>query len=88
MDGLVLVSPALDFGGSTVFDPLDFVGRLPSYAAVAMARRGAVDRAALAEAERYAEGDYLRDLTRGLRDPAATGREIRESFDTSGVQTA
>ena len=88
VDGLVLISPALDFGGSTVFDPLDYVGRLPSYAAVAMARKGGVDRAALDEAERYAEGDFLRDLTRGVRDTAATGRVVARVGALTGLDPA
>jgi carboxypeptidase C (cathepsin A) len=74
--GLVLVSPALDLGGrSEAFDPLLWVGRLPTMAAAARAAAGEeVTRAALAEVERYAAGDYLLDLVRGERDTEASAR--------------
>ena len=43
-------------------DPLSYVARLPSMAAVARARQGAMDRAMLMDVERYAAGDFLTDL--------------------------
>ncbi|MBV8563855.1 MAG: peptidase S10 [Methylobacteriaceae bacterium] len=75
LNGLVLVSPVLDFGrfnGS--FNTFDWVAHLPSYAATALSMKGPVTRAALAEAETYAEGDYLSDLLRGVNDAAAVAR--------------
>jgi carboxypeptidase C (cathepsin A) len=73
--GLVLISPVLDFGGrSADFDPLSWASRLPSMVAAARASAGPLIPADLAEAERYAAGDYLVDLLRGERDPAAVAR--------------
>lgn len=72
VQGLLLVSPALDFswllpGGN----PLLRAALLPSFAAVA---RGAKDRAAVADAEAYAIGDYATDLLKGVKDAQALSR--------------
>jgi carboxypeptidase C (cathepsin A) len=72
VDGLVLVSPSLDFGwieGRN--NPLGDASRLPSLAA---SRSEAKDRSEVAGAESYASGDYLADLLRGPRDAAAQER--------------
>ena len=72
LSGLILVSPVLDFGGrSRVFDPLYYVMRLPSMAAIA---RHAAARTDLAEVEHYAVTDFLVSAVSGMRDPAATER--------------
>lgn len=72
VQGLLLVSPALDFswllpGGN----PLLRAALLPSFAAVA---RGAKDRAAVADAEAYAAGEYATDLLKGVKDAQALSR--------------
>ncbi len=73
--GLVLVSPLLDFGGrSAVFDPLALAARLPTLVAIGRAAAGPVSRDDLSEAERYAAGDYILDLVRGVRDPETLSR--------------
>src|SRR5690606_12647238 len=66
--GLVLVSPVLDFGwiAEGNDEPLALASRLPSLAAANLAGKGPVTREALQEAERYASGEYLVDLVRGL----------------------
>jgi len=72
VDGLVLVSPVLDFSwlaGSR--NLLSFAAYLPSFAAVA---RGAKDRQDLAEVEAYAAGEYVGDLVKGVKDAAALAR--------------
>ncbi len=76
VNGLVLVSPVLDFGwrGDGRHAPMNYVVRLPSMAATRLEQNGHFDRAALADVERYAAGDYLLDLMRGERDPAAVER--------------
>jgi carboxypeptidase C (cathepsin A) len=75
VSGLLMISPALDFGGrSGALDPLSYAERLPSMAAVARAAKGAVTRADLADAEQYAAGDYVTDLLRGESDQAALAR--------------
>ena len=69
--GLVLVSPVLDFGGrSTAFDLIGWAALLPSETAAARASP-TLDRAALADVEAYAQGEYLTDLIKGETDPAA-----------------
>ncbi len=73
--GLILVSPVLDFGWlDGTNNPLDFVTRLPSQAAVARGLDPRQGRPALAEVESYAAGAYLADLLRGERDTAALDR--------------
>jgi carboxypeptidase C (cathepsin A) len=76
LSGMVLLSPVLDFGqlSQPRHNPSEFVTRLPSYAAAALERKGTISRNALAEAESYAAGDYLVDLTRGLQDKDAIAR--------------
>jgi len=72
VSGLVLISPVLDFNGRDApWDPLRWVGRLPSMAAAA---RGAAGRAEVRDVESYAETDYLLDLVRGEHDAAAVER--------------
>jgi carboxypeptidase C (cathepsin A) len=62
----------LDFAGRfTRHDATRFVAALPSMAAAA---RGAGSRAEVRDAEDYAAGDYLRDLTRGPGDRGAVER--------------
>lgn len=75
VDGLMLVSPVLDFGWfEGVNNPLTHVARLPSYAAAARKLEGPDPRAGLKDVEAYAAQDYLVDLVRGVRDPAALAR--------------
>jgi carboxypeptidase C (cathepsin A) len=76
LSGMVLLSPVLDFGqlSQPRHAPSEFVTRLPSYAAAALEARGPVARPALAEAEAYAAGEYLVDLTKGLADRDALAR--------------
>ncbi|PPD46125.1 MAG: peptidase S10 [Methylocystis sp.] len=72
VNGLALVSPALDFAWlGAERNMLAYAGRLPSLAAAA---RGATDRAALADVEAYAAGEYVTDLLKGARDAEALSR--------------
>lgn len=67
--GMILLSPALDLEMLTNDDsPLWWTARLPSMVAATRAARGPVARAALADAEDYATGDYLRALLHGPHD--------------------
>ncbi len=86
--GLVLISPALDLSGGQAFDPLFWAERLPTEVAIARAARGPVTRAALADAEAYAGGDYLVDLVRGLSDPAAVARVSQRVAELTGLDPA
>lgn len=72
VEGLYLVSPALDFawlqGGRNL---LSYAGLLPSMTAIA---RGSNGRTELADAETYASGDYVVDLLKGAKDGQALAR--------------
>ena len=72
VEGLVLVSPVLDFswleGGRNL---LTFAAYLPSFAAIA---RGAKDRRDVADVEAYAAGEYVTDLLKGVKDEGALAR--------------
>ena len=87
VSGLVMVSPVLDFGwrGNGRQSPMGWVARLPSMAAAAREAKAPFDREALREAERYAAGDYLRDLTRGERDVAAVERISERVAQLTGL---
>jgi len=75
VSGLVMLSPLLDLHvESESYDPFRWVDRLPSQVAAARALKGPVTRASVADAERYAATDYIADLLRGARDPAALAR--------------
>jgi carboxypeptidase C (cathepsin A) len=72
VDGLVLISPVLDFSwleGSR--NLLSFAAYLPSFAAIS---RSAKDRADLGDVEAYAVGQYVSDLVKGVKDPDALSR--------------
>lgn len=94
LSGLVLLSPVLDFAWISQHrhNPWVHVARLPSLAAAAMEageQHGApLTRERLAEAETYAAGEYLADLTRGLRDPAATERASGRVAALTGLDPA
>ncbi|MCW2276067.1 peptidase S10 [Rhodoblastus acidophilus] len=83
VDGLILVSPVLDFAwieGRN--NPLVDAARLPSLVA---SRTGAKNRAALADAESFARGDYITDLLRGPNDEAALGRVVGRLSTLTGL---
>jgi carboxypeptidase C (cathepsin A) len=89
VDGLVLVSPVLDFRrfdqGESIFQ---HVARLPSYAATARERRGPVTRADMRDVEEYAAGEYLVDLVKGVNDKAAVARVTRRVAELTGLDAA
>jgi carboxypeptidase C (cathepsin A) len=87
MSGAILLSPVLDFGllERPRHDPIDFVTHLPSLAAARLERDGVASRQALAEAERYAAGEYLVDLTRGLQDREAVARVSAKVAELTGL---
>jgi carboxypeptidase C (cathepsin A) len=86
VSGVIMLSPALDFGGrSAVLDPLYYAIRLPSMAAAARAEKGAVTRADLTDAEQYAAGDYVVDLLRGVRDADAVARASQHVSALTGL---
>ncbi len=89
VSGLVLISPALDFGGrSSAFDPFIYVMRLPSMVAAARAKRGPVTRDQLGDVERYAISEYLIDVTRGETDSQAVSRRSARVAELTGLDLA
>ncbi|CCD96329.1 putative Peptidase S10, serine carboxypeptidase; signal peptide [Bradyrhizobium sp. ORS 375] len=74
VNGLILLSPLMDFREYSGSSLLQYVASLPSYAAVAKQMKGPVTRADLADVERYASGDFLLDLVKGEADSEATNR--------------
>ncbi|WP_230531177.1 S10 family peptidase [Microvirga roseola] len=87
LSGLVLVSPVLDFDWieSSPSAPWADAARLPSLAAAALSRKGPVSRAMLQDAERYASGEYLVDLVRGVQDKEALERVSRRVAELTGL---
>jgi carboxypeptidase C (cathepsin A) len=89
VEGLVLISPVLDFGWfEGANNPLTFATRLPSQAAAARGLAGQDGRAALADVEAYAAGPYLADLLRGERDPQALTRITDKVASFTGLDPA
>jgi carboxypeptidase C (cathepsin A) len=88
--GLVMVSAVLDFGwrGNGRHSPLGWVARLPSMAAAVRETSAPFDREALRDAEHYAAGEYLQDLTRGERDAAAVERISARVAQLTGLDPA
>jgi carboxypeptidase C (cathepsin A) len=86
--GLVLISPVMDYGGSSVFDPLSWVWVLPSEVAAERAKKGPVSEADLADVEAYAASDYLADLLRGSADKQAVERRIARVAALTGLDPA
>lgn len=87
-NGLILVSPVLDFrnyGGSSL---LQYVASLPTMAAVARRAKGAVTRADLADVEYYARGEFLGDLVKGQADAEATTRLADKVAALTGIDQA
>jgi len=85
LNGLVLISPALDFSAS---EPFYLVARLPSFAAAFRERRGKVTREDMADVEQYAGHDYLIDLLAGPGDAAATARIVDRVSALTGLDRA
>jgi carboxypeptidase C (cathepsin A) len=87
LDGVILVSPVLDFASFTpgLDNPFPYLTRLPSYAAAAREAKGPVARADLADVEAYASGEYLSDWLAGPRDAAATARRTDKVAALTGL---
>jgi carboxypeptidase C (cathepsin A) len=74
INGLILVSPLLDFREFHGSSLLQYVASLPSMAAVDREAKGPVTRADLQDVERYAASDFLADELKGQSDPQALDR--------------
>ncbi|WP_439925912.1 S10 family peptidase [Nitrobacter sp. JJSN] len=90
VNGLVLISPALDFGDVLGTGLTRFVASLPSMAAVARGNEkgGTLTHADMADVESYAQGEFLTDLVKGQADAEAT-RRLADRFATlTGIDQA
>lgn len=86
VNGMILVSPVLDFGRfNSTTGLLNNVARLPSYAAAKRANERAIARADVRDVEEYARGDFLDDLMRGLKDEAAIERVSKRVAELTGI---
>ncbi|HKU08950.1 MAG TPA: peptidase S10, partial [Bradyrhizobium sp.] len=83
--GLILVSPVLDFRDWSGSSLLQYVGRLPTMAAVAREAKGPVTHKDLADVERYARGEYLVDLVKGQADTEAKNRIADKLATLTGI---
>ncbi|HVH02628.1 MAG TPA: peptidase S10 [Amaricoccus sp.] len=90
LDGLVLVSPVLDFGWwqQAAHTPWPEVALLPSLAAAAMEAEGRFSPEGLAAAEDYAAGAFVTDLLRGVGDGAAVARLVDRVGALTGLDPA
>ena len=90
VNGLVLISPALDFSDVLGTGMTRFVASLPSMAAVAREREkgGALTRADVADVEAYARGEFLTDLVKGQADVEATRRLADRFAALTGIDQA
>jgi carboxypeptidase C (cathepsin A) len=86
--GLILVSPVLDFREYSGSSLLQYVASLPTFAAVARAKKGAVTRADMDDVERYARSDFLLDLIKGEADRDATNRLADKVAALTGIDQA
>jgi carboxypeptidase C (cathepsin A) len=86
--GLILLSPVLDFREFTGTSILQYMASLPTMAAVARETKGPVTRADMADVERYARGDFLADLIKGLADTEATNRLADKVAALTGIDQA
>jgi carboxypeptidase C (cathepsin A) len=90
VNGLVLISPALDFSDVLGTGMTRFVASLPSMAAVAREREkgGALTRTDVADVEAYARGEFLTDLMKGQADAEATRRLADRFAALTGIDQA
>jgi carboxypeptidase C (cathepsin A) len=90
LSGLVMISPVLDFAwfSQPTYAPWVHVTRLPSMAAAFQDRTGVVSRDTLRDVERFASGDYLTALMRGLRDEGALQRISAQVAAYTGLDPA
>jgi carboxypeptidase C (cathepsin A) len=90
VSGIVMLSPYLDsnFENDDDTSPLGWAVRLPSMAAAELERQGKLTPAALQPVEAYAQGEFVTDFMRGVRDPAATSRITARMTGLLGVDPA
>ncbi len=88
VNGVVMVSPYLQPGADTSpdFSPMAWVATLPSMAASNYERQGkTLSPALMAEVEAYTRGEFVTDLMKGRRDPAAVDRIVGKVTAYTGL---
>jgi carboxypeptidase C (cathepsin A) len=86
--GMILISPVLDFREYSGSSLLQYVASLPTFAAVARAKKASVTRADMDDVERYARGDFLLDLIKGEADRDASNRLADKVAALTGIDQA
>jgi carboxypeptidase C (cathepsin A) len=88
INGMVMVSPYLEppMDQAPDFSPMPWVTTLPSMAAANYERQGkTLSPAQMAEVEAYARGEFVEDLMKGRRDPAAVDRVVGKVTAYTGL---
>jgi carboxypeptidase C (cathepsin A) len=86
MNGLVLVSPALNStAGDSNLSPVPWMLTLPSIVAANFERKGMLSDATMAPVLDYVRGEYASDLLKGTSDPQATPRIVKKVTELTGL---
>ena len=86
MNGLVLVSPALNPSpGSEDISPIPWMITLPSMVAANYERQGKLTDANMQAVIDYTRGEYATDLLKGTSDPQATPRIVKKVTELTGL---
>ena len=88
INGLILISPLLDFREFSGTSLLQYAISLPSMAAIAREAKHPVTRADMADVESYARGEFLTDLIKGEADKEATTRLADRVSALTGIDQA
>lgn len=91
MSGIVMVSPYLEPPADQApdFSPMPWVISLPSMAAANYERQGkTLSPQTMAEVEDYARTEFVTDLMKGRRDPAAVDRIVKRVTAYTGLDPA
>ncbi len=88
VNGLILISPVIDFREFTGSSILQYMISLPTMTAVAREAKGPVTRADMADVEKYATTDFLLDLIKGQADIEATNRVSDKVAALTGIDQA
>jgi len=86
VNGLILVSPLLDFREFRGSSLLQYAASLPTMAAVNRENKGSVSRNDLQDVERYAASDFLVDELKGQSDPQALDRLSDKVASLTGLE--
>lgn len=87
MNGMVLVSPALELATSlpSELSPMPYVESLVTVAAAHLERQGRLSDAAMEQVIEYLRGEYVVDFMKGSRDTDAVARMSRRLAELTGV---